>query len=411
MKNRFAVYLGMQLKRSGKLIPFVLCITFLVLACVYLLGGMIADMDENGEHRQKMRIGVVGEMDDPYINLAVSALQNLDSSRFSISFERMEEADARTLLKTGQINAYIIMPEGFVEAAMYGENEPITYVTTDGAVGIGSIVMNEVAGAVSEMVLESQNAVFGMRRYIREEGVDADMQQLTDRLCERYLIKILKRTDMYELETVGLSGGVSFIGYYVCGIAVLFLLLWGMSCSPLFVNRDLSLCRVLAAKGQKIWKQVLAEYLAYFLLMLASLLCVALVAVAALEFTGYSLPEWEGDAVSSAAEFFVSLLPVIAMVSAMQFLLYEAVSGPVNSILLQFLSAAGMGYISGCFYPINFFPESMRRLGSVLPSGVGREYLIKGLTEAERGVEFAAIAAFFALFLALSAVIRKKKIS
>jgi len=291
MKDRFFIYLRLQLKRTGKLVPFVAVITLLILACVYLLGGMIADFDENGEHRQKMTIGVVGETDDPYVNLAVTALKNMDSSRFSINFERTEEENAKRLVKAGKMNAYVVIPEGFVEAALYGRNEPITYVTTDGAIGIGALVMDEVAGAVSDMVLESQNSVYAMQRYFREEGAEGDINLLTEKISERYLIKILGRERLYEMNTVGYASGVSFIGYYVCGIAVLFLLLWGMSCSPLFINRDTSLTAVLASRGQKVWKQVAAEYLAYFLLMTVSVLCVAVIAAAALEFTGYTLPE------------------------------------------------------------------------------------------------------------------------
>ena len=43
--------------------------------------------------------------------------------------EEMEEKEAQKKLVTGEIAAYIVMPDGFVTAALKGEVIPIKYVT------------------------------------------------------------------------------------------------------------------------------------------------------------------------------------------------------------------------------------------------------------------------------------------
>jgi len=103
------------------------------------------------------------------------------------------------------------------------------------------------------------------------------------------------------------------------------------------------------------------------------------------------------------------MLPVIAVISAMQFLLYETATGAVNAILLQFFSAIGLGYVSGCLYPINFFPEKIRRLGAVLPTGTCRTYLEKSLISLDKGDELLLLTAWGIFFLGISVAVRRKK--
>jgi hypothetical protein len=407
----FRTYLRLQLKRSGRLLPAVLLVTLLLLAGVSLLAALIFDLDAAGGQKQRLNIGIVGDASDSYLNLGVYALQNLDSSRFSISFQRLELAQAQAGLADGSLNAYIDIPDDFVASMGRGENQTLTYVTTDGTLGIGHAIADEVVGCVSDLLLESQNAIFGMQRYGLAHGVQTDLYQAGDRLCQRYLEAILARETLYQLDVVGVSGQLSLAGYTLCGLSVLFLLLWGIGGSPLFVGRDASLCRVLRAKGLGTWAQVAGEYLAWLALMLTSLACVGAVAALFLARSGFTLPEWEGGAGHYALRFLLAMLPVAAMLSALQLLLYELVDGPIHSILLQFFSAVCLGYLSGCFYPIQFFPDCVQRLARFLPTGVGLAYLEGCLAGRQTLGAAAAVAAYLLIFLSGTVLVRARRTS
>lgn len=374
MKQRFFVYYRLQLKRCIRLLPTILVISLLLGLCLALLGaGFLSKNDEN-EANQLVTVGVTGSFNEPTFRIGMMAVQTMDSSRYSVQFVTMEEDEAERELLAGRLKAYVNVPDDFISSLLTDHVQPITYVTTDGAVGIGSMLINEIADAVARLLLESDNAVYGAQRVIHDYLPEYPSWSKAYELGDVYLDVALHRDRIFEVKTVGVVNSLSLIGYYVCAILVLFLLLWGIACSPVFTRRDRGLDRVLAARGFRPWVQVAAEYLACMLIMAAVLVLLGIVA-AFLPVLGFEVEELTELGSFGAVRLVLRAIPVALCLSAMQFFLYEVASGAVNSILLQFVAAASLGYVSGCFYPITFFPVSVQHLASVLPTGIGIQYL------------------------------------
>ena len=51
---------------------------------------------------------------------------------------------------------------------------------------------------------------------------------------------------------------------------------------------------------------------------------------------------------------------------------------------MQFLFAIVLGYLSGCFYPLSFFPKSVETIASILPTKVALDYLNKSLLSQQK---------------------------
>lgn len=406
---RFRIYLLAQMKRVKKALPAVLIMTLLLTGCIALISKVMLIADSSSEKKQKVQIGLVGDISGSYLGFGISALQHLDSSRFAIEFIEMEEEEARDRLNHGTLSAFVIVPEGFVEAAVRGENMPLTYVSTSGSLRLGSMIMNELVNTISSLLTESQNAIYGMQNYLVNNGMSDIYWQATDELYLRFLDFILGRTTVYELELTGLSGNLSMIGYYLCGFTVLFLLLWGIAGSPLYIKKDHALPALLSSKGQNTLSQMAGEFVAYFVLMATSFLLVIVLVAVAMGLTGFTLPEWEREGIGILFGFYVKMLPVAAVICAMQLLLFELTSDMVSGILLQFLCALSLGYLSGCFYPISFFPESIQIVQPLLPTGVAVNYGGNLLMEESTAIEMVLLLGYLVLFLVLATAVRKRK--
>lgn len=409
--TRFRIYLLAQMKRVKKALPAVLIMTLLLTGCIALISKVMLIADSSSEKKQKVQIGLVGDISGSYLGFGISALQHLDSSRFAIEFIEMEEEEARDRLNHGTLSAFVIVPEGFVEAAVVGENMPLTYVSTSGSLRLGSMIMNELVNTISSLLTESQNAIYGMQNYLVNNGMSDIYWQATDELYLRFLDFILGRTSVYELEITGLSGNLSMIGYYLCGFTVLFLLLWGIAGSPLYIKKDHALPALLSSKGQNTLSQMAGEFVAYFVLMATSFLLVIVLVAVAMGLTGFTLPEWEREGIGILFGFYVKMLPVAAVICAMQLLLFELTSDMVSGILLQFLCALSLGYLSGCFYPISFFPESIQMAQPLLPTGVAVNYGGNLLMEESTAIEMVLLLGYLVLFLVLATAVRKRKIA
>ena len=410
--NGFIRYIGIEIKRVGKSLPAVLLPTFLLLGAAVFLVQMIWKMSENSADKKKVEIALVGDLSDPYLKWSVYALEHLDPVHDTVVFLPMSKEEAIEKLDRGQITAYAVIPEGFVESVMWGENKKITYVTAGGSAEMVSILVRELLEAVSALLVETQNSVYGMQRILGEYGMEDQIQAATDAFDLRYLELFLNRAEICEVEETGLSNELSLQGYYVCSMLLLFLLLWGITCAPLFVKKDLAFQKLLRAGGQKLWMQVAGEYVSYLLLMAVCVLAIAAVLAAGMGALRISVPEWEGAGYQAMFFLAVQAIPVMAMISAFQLFLFELVSGIVNGVLLQFLSAVCMGYLSGCFYPLSFLPSGMQKISSFLPAGTGLCYLDACmLGEGGAGRMFSGIAINLFLYIGLTMFVRSRRLA
>ena len=407
---RFLLYLRAQMQRAKRLLPQLFALT-LALTLAAALGGFVLSARSEGDAaKQKIRIGVVGSEGDAFLRAGLYAVETLDLTRFSLSLLPMEERQAASMLDHGALEGYVVIPEGFVEGMQLGEHKPLHYYTAGSGAGLGSRLTREIAALVSELLLESENAVYGAQRYIADFIPGRDPWADGDALARRYLLNVLDRTALYELETVGAGGGLSFPGYYLCGLSVAFLLLSGLNAAPLAMRRSEELGQLLRLRGLCGWMQTGAEYLAFAFLSVVSALCAALFGAVLAQLFGLGVPEMAARTLGENAALWLRALPAVLMLAAMQFAFYELAPGTVGALLLQVLNALAQAYAAGCFYPASFFPEGFRRLGALLPAGAGLRLFSALLSGSPAGGAAGAVWLWCAAFLILTAALRERRL-
>lgn len=367
---RYLKYVSAQLKRTLRLAVGIFPTAMLLFAC---LGAAVYFFFQQGpmaEGKQKYQIGVVGKIDDTYLGFGIYAIQTLDSSRFMADFLPMTEDEAKAAFRSGDLVAYIIVPEEFLDSIIYGRNDvPIQYVTTEGGKGIGDFVMDELAVVASELVTSSQCAIYSMQEIAYELGETAELRDWTDEINLRLIGYVLGRSGLVEVEELGFSKGLMVKQYYFCAILVLFCFLLGISSAPLFLRKNGDLGKWMKMRGIGPTAQVLSEFFPYFLLIL---LCIGVPLLILNAITGHfgflESKVWTD-------ELFKALIPVAFLACAMHFCIYETIKNPVANLLFMFLGILGMGYVSGLIYPSSFFPKGIAAVGKVLPTGVSLEYL------------------------------------
>lgn len=417
-------YLLAQLKRIWKVLPFVLGMSLLMAAAILFLAVAMQQEDtaqpdtaqeadtgqrENSKserRNQKIKIAISGDTQDPYLRVGIFFLRQMKDVRYSIDIELMSEAEARRELRAGNISAYILVPEGFAEAAYRNEDVQLTYATTNDTAGVGSIIMNELIDTISLLAKKTQNAIQGLWQLMPEYGVEGDYAEHTDSLSLRMVQLIVKRGAFYRFVKYGVGDGLSLKGYYCVALLVLFLILWGITGSSLFVRRDAALPKLLKSRGQSALMQIAAEYAAYFLLMLGSMFLMLLPVESALAVAGITIPEAQG---AGLFLLWVRMIPAAMLLAVMQFCLYELTTDMISGILLQFLMGIALGYLSGCIYPISFFPKSVQAVAPFLPTGAAVEYGAQCMRGASGGRALAVMSLYFVLFFALTVLVRERR--
>ena len=250
-----------------------------------------------------------------------------------------------------------------------------------------------------------------MQDIILENKVDiSKYMHHTNTLMASYVSMILSRSSALDCQVIGISDKLSFGGYMFSGLSVLLLLICGITCCPLFAGRDMALPRLLSANRISPLSQILSEYGAYLCLTILNMLPIVALLMLFSGGAAALIPELDGISTPDAVLIFVKFIPAVLAVTALQFLLYELTDSVVSGVLLQFVCAIGLSYISGCFYPISFFPKSIQVLSSVMPSGIARGYLSALISGAECGGELAALMAYTVILLGFAALTRHRRI-
>lgn len=407
----FCTYLYIQFRRILKLLPVLMAMTLIVFGCVGAFAVLYLNSDAMTEGSRKYRIAVVGNTSDSYLGFGVAALSKLDDSRFMVEFPTMTESEARQALVRGEVTSYAVIPDDLVNSIVYGTNDaPVTFVGSTGQKGITGILVEELTEIVSTLIVRSQSAIYGMQNILWNHGLGAQWKEATDSLNLRFIDMVLKRTQVCDLEVLGLSNGLSTGEYYFGSMLIFFLLLAGINSSPLFGRRNEELMRLMASRGVGAFRQVAGEYLVYLFLNLCCLLGVFLVLIPVFGNGTVSLAGWDGMEANVLMGFYVRLIPVAAAFAAMQFLLYELTSGVVSSILLQFICGISMAYLSGCFYPASMFPDVLKRIGELVPTGLALSYADAKLMGESSLTAVMGLIIYLAVFLGLSVFARSCRI-
>ncbi len=403
-------YCKAQMKRIIKTFPGMLLFTAVLTLGLCLVLHIVFVNHASKEENQIVQLGVVGNVSDTYLGVGINILKNMDTVKSMMNVESMTLEEAKELLAEGEIFAYVVIPDGFINSLVVGENRTVTYVTTAQAQGLGGALMSELIAVISDMVTLSQNSVYAMQEYLIDHEMQEVLWSATDDFNVELLDAFLNRTDIYEIRQMGVANNLSLKGYFFCGVILIFLLLWGINSVSLFAREDASLFQILYRKGLGAPAQVVSELLSYSVLLFFSTCCVLGAAVCLKNIFGVSLPEW--DALGAGRLGFVlKLFPVVLMLAAMQALLYEIVPGVVNGVLAQFLCAVSLAYISGCIYPITFFPEAVQKVAYFLPTGAGLRYLQKSLSTQSALGEMLLLLLYAAAFAALQMLLRRRRIA
>lgn len=426
--NYFFSYQKAQIKRIFKILPFVAVFSIIFFTATGLIAKLflnninfssfssssITSPQENGS--RKISIGIIGNMDEPYMDFGINALQTMDSTKMSIELKLMNEEEAKKALFKGKISAYVIIPEGFIESIEYGRNDKqVIYVTSDGQQGFSDIIKTQIADILSALIVHSQSGIYSMQEELYRKKDYSRFDELTWDLNIKYVYWVLSRNKFADIKETGVSNGLSLQTYYFCAIVIFFLMILSLAANPFFSNRNTEICKILYSRGIHSFSIVIAELFSYFIFMEIIFAVILIIMNFALNIDFLKIPQWKySKNFKELFLFFIRSIPTVFMLCTLHFVLYETVDSVVSGILLQFIFSFIICYVSGCFYPIDFFPELIQKISNFIPTGAALKYsmlLITKNSTTQLLLFLAEIVIYSIIFLSISVLLRLKKIT
>ncbi|MBR6675876.1 MAG: ABC transporter permease [Clostridia bacterium] len=380
-------YLRAEAKRFLRVYPAILALILVTCICIGAAAAIFfsADDEKDAEAMQKIKIGIVGNLEDTYLKLAVNALQNMDASNYYADMITMDLETAKKELDRGEIAGYLLVPEGYVDSVISGGEDLLTYVMKDTTATFMPQLMSGALTTVSHYVTTSESCIYSYTDLCRDRDIPRSTYRPTaNNMSFEYVSVILDRENATKTEYIGDIIGLDLKEYYVCALFCLAILLFGLCFAPLLIKERLSLQRLLLSKGTGSAFQVAGEF--FMLFILQALNC--LIMLSMLFFIGkkgISLGISISDT-NALFSIFFSLLPCVLVLCAMQFFLYELSSGVISGVLMGLFSTIALSFISGFFFPLNSLPKSIASFSAVIPTGYAftntMSVLLRGETSA-----------------------------
>lgn len=364
-------YLSAQAKRFLRVYPAIIALVLTTCLCIGIVAAVFfsADDEKNALEKQKIKIGIVGNLEDTYLDLAVYALQNMDASHYYADMTPMDLETAKKELDSGVIAGYLVVPEGYVESVMNGDEDILTYVMKDTTATFLPQLMNDALKTVSHYVTTSESCIYSYTDLCRDRNIPrGTYRPMANAMSMEYVSVILSRESAAETEYIGDIIGLDLKEYYICAFFCLAVMLTGLCFAPLLIKERLSLNRLLVSRGVASPSQVISEFLMLFIFQGANCFVMLTMVFLVDKHAGVSLGMSFADFGGLISVFF-SLLPSVLVLCAMQYFLYELCTGVISGVLMGLFSTVALAFASGFFFPRSSLPESVSRFGSVIPTG------------------------------------------
>ena len=137
--RKFGIYLRTQFKRSVRHYPAILAFTLLLAVGIVLILSTLFQSDASEEDRLRVKLGLVGDLSNSYLDLGVMLVQNFDSSQYYLEFVVTDRENAVERLKARELLGFVEVPADFVDAMMYGRDSSVKYVAISGPAVLGSL--------------------------------------------------------------------------------------------------------------------------------------------------------------------------------------------------------------------------------------------------------------------------------
>ncbi len=370
--RQFWLYLYMEWKKMRRGLPGILAST-LILA-VFLAGFLFVFQDKNKDNGKinTIRVGIVAAEEEPYLDWMIKTLKNVESTKYVCEFESMTEEEGDTALQGRDIDALFIIPEDYIASLIRGSNKPVVIRFGKKQVNIAAFLIRQIALAASEYILDTEAGLYAMKDYYRDQnlpGIHEDELELN----LLYLEKVLGRQNFIEteqIETMEQMGSADY--YFVAGI-VLFLLFWGLACSSILKKEPVSLRQKLYQAVIHTGQQTMARSLAFCAVYICNFVLVAALVLIGACVCG-KFGEISLSGVGEWSVFLMRMLPVVLLAAVCIMFAFEILGDSVGGTIFLFLSILVLGFISGCFYPFRYLPESLQAVAEWLPLRVMFRY-------------------------------------
>jgi len=173
-----------------------------------------------------LKVGISVNREDQMSRMALGFLEDYDSVSSVCQFVDVESEKIVPLMKSGELDAAILIPDSFVEDADSGENTPATFYFPSKE-SSKNLIFRELIMDAMNYIQTSQAVVYSAFNVaaVHTDSLQIDYYEIGDYLAEKLLSQWGKKDQYFENRVVSPFGSFDYYQFYIfVGMIVLLLL-------------------------------------------------------------------------------------------------------------------------------------------------------------------------------------------
>ena len=328
----------------------------IVLAVLIIIGVMGAAFAQPSLSARKVRFGVADADDSTYSRLLISYFSENEDFSSYIELVRGSEEELDRMLKNGEIDLYLCIPEDFAARLMRIDNVPIRAVV-DSSDATKAVLYKNLLESYAKYISAVEVNAQAVYDIMEQEGYDPDeVSSVNYSLSYDLIFTALGKDAFFEHVELERIEGVSLVNYYVSAGIVLTAMYAGLIAGLSFLRERKSLASDrLRSAGVGLKTQFASKLTAYFVLC-GLAFCILTIVVNVSGRMHFSI--------ISTASMLAGLLAFCIL-----FMLISCCTDSIGSysifanMIILLLTIVGGGII-----PIMYLPEAVARVARFTPN-------------------------------------------
>lgn len=356
-------YIKLEFKRAYKSFPKML----LGAVVLVLIIGSLAYCSETllyaNEEHDRAKVALVVEDDSSLISMATTLLESSESISSVANFIRVKPKVVDKLIENQDVIASITVPEGFIDGLAKGEKISMNVKFSKNMHAFTGI-FKELSLTATRTMASTQAGIYAQADMYHAHNNSDKLSEANDELNKSYLGFVFSRNSIFDSITVSSTGNVSIITYYLSGGLVLFFMMFSMAFSSFIMNDGIVLKRKLYSSRLSVFGYYFSKTIIVFSMYYIVYLMLGIVGL----FIGINI-----------FKIWAFMILVLLCLSSIIILFFEMAPNKLTAIILVFILSAASAILSGCIIPISYLPETLAKIGAILPSTAMIDVVAGGL--------------------------------
>lgn len=220
----FGAYLFIELKRAWKILQKSIGSFLLLMVMIGFMVVLFSITMHHAQVFQKVKIGISIPEDEVISKVATQYISSMDSVSSICEFEYLQEEAAIEQLKKGDLQAVVVLPEGFFHDVQVGINPPAQIYFPQKAQENTRIFEELLSSGVS-LLQTAESGVYATLSTASFYGAQMSTEDIGNTIAFLFANQMLEREKMFQEEIYSPLGDVQvFTYYYIAGLVLLLMM-------------------------------------------------------------------------------------------------------------------------------------------------------------------------------------------